>query len=877
MRTLPLIIILFCINSQLFSQSGTDSWKKVLKDGKEFYKITSVYDNYLKTALTDSIRREEFSNIKNYYRFLNFWKSRIGVENDITNFENYFENLNTLSGYCDENDPANWEVVGPIELPDQYLGLVQQVLYDHENPDGSILSTEHGGLWKQQSSGNSWKNVTDELRLPGISATEIIRNPFNHDHLFATTASGIFFMAQNYGQGIIESFDNGESWQVMTTFPNSSHSALAKIVADPNDTIAADGLTLYVIGGTKLYKSDNTGIDWAVVTGLPVLNNFNYMLDLELADNGDFFLTTFCQYSFDAQVFRYHNGSWMNLTDAFPKFQRMKLTKPSGGKIFCFIDDIDNKRKVYKTLDYGQTWELLGEVIGPCEKKEIEYSPASGIVYLGIVDLNYFREDNFAGILKFNTGHVDVRDIVFMGIDADSNENLLIANDGGISQVKINIHDLTASLTNLNGNHLPIEEFLGFSVAEKSTPFIVAGAVHDFTFTYENNSWEMLACGDGSETEDGGDCEINLLNPDIFYFQGNSEMRNNSGSFQYKENDWFIGMEYELNPNDPYTVYAGRNNSRLLIIHEQRSPDDDPTYFEIKNLPPEIDKTGAIGISKDNVIYVAHFEGRAGSTPNRFVKSADNGNTWIDLSGKPVFKNSNGTWVFHSTLGNLLSWKAIEDIVCMPDNSNEMYISIGGSLSSGTNGFMRVLRSEDGGDSWYDYSENLSPFPVVALEFQQGSDHRLFAGTDAGVFYRDAASNGWQCFSNGLPVCIITDLDYDSGNQVLYASTYGRSVFKTNVPIDLENSRLKKGEDEIYLWPNPVEEKLNFEIKCNQPEPLNVTIFSVGGVPLKQLLFESQSGKNLFEIDTSKLNSGVYIFSIAGSGFVVHKKFVVQK
>lgn len=876
MKKIALICLLLFTNSLLFAQISAKSWKNVLIHCFDFYAITSAYDNYLKTTFPDSIPKEKLSEIKNYYRFLNFWKSRLGVANNATNFEDYFNNLSAITGYCYETDSADWKVIGPSALPDQYLGLVQQVLYDPENPGLSILSTEHGGLWKQQVSGNSWKNVTDDIRLPGISATEIIRNPFNHDHLLATTASGIFFMSQNYGQGIIESFDNGETWQVMQSFPNANHTAMAKILADPYDTVSEDGLTLYVIGGNKFFKSENTGITWSTITDLPVINSFNYLLDVEIADNGNIFLTTFCQYSYDAQVFRFHDGIWDEISGSFPKFQRMKLTRPFGGKIFCFVDADDLSRKVYETTDYGLTWQLLGTVIGPCEKKEIEYSPASGIVYLGIVELNYFKEDDFANMQKFNTGHVDVRDIEFMGIDADSNENLLIANDGGISHVKININDLSASYTNMNGNHLPIEELLGLCVSRDVDEFIVAGAVHNFTFRHNNSNWEMFSCGDGSETEDGGDCEENPENPEIYYYQGNNSMRNNSGSFKYEETDWFIGMEFEINPNDPYTVYAGRNNSHLLIIHEQRSPEEEPTHFEIKNVPSEIDKVGPIGINTNNVIYVAHFEGRSGTTPNRFIKSLDNGNTWIDLSDKPVYKNINGNWEFHSTLSNLLSWKAIEDIVCVPDNANEMYISIGGSLSAGTNGFMRVLKSDDGGDSWYDYSENLSPFPVVALEYQSGTDHRLFAGTDAGVFYRDLSTNGWQCFSNGLPVCIITDLDYNPANSSLYASTYGRSIFRTIVPFDNENTVQTLPQIITKVWPNPVTEQLNIQMNCHSSETIVVSLTSVNGKLVKEFEHNIVPGINQIAVNTDNMQAGVYCLSVICNNFVIHKKIIIQ-
>jgi len=165
----------------------------------------------------------------------------------------------------------------------------------------------------------------------------------------------------------------------------------------------------------------------------------------------------------------------------------------------------------------------------------------------------------------------------------------------------------------------------------------------------------------------------------------------------------------------------------------------------------------------------------------------------------------------------LLAWRTIEDIIFNPDDPNEMWVSIGGVQTvSGepVAGRFRVLHSTDLGESWYDYSENLSPFPVMALEYQKGSNKRLFAGTDAGVYYRDESMSQWECFNSGLPICIITDLDYDPHNKVLYASTQGRAIYKTHVPfVDTVFTNLEP--DQFDSW----REKLNKIIIKAIPNP----------------------------------------------------------
>jgi hypothetical protein len=92
----------------------------------------------------------------------------------------------------------------------------------------------------------------------------------------------------------------------------------------------------------------------------------------------------------------------------------------------------------------------------------------------------------------------------------------------------------------------------------------------------------------------------------------------------------------------------------------------------------------------------------------------------------------------------------------------------------------------------------------MALEYQKGSNNRLFAGTDAGVYYRDAGMSQWECFNDGLPICIITDLDYDPCNKVLYASSQGRAIFKTDVPFT-DEIVTSLDTNQTYYWNTPRE------------------------------------------------------------------------
>lgn len=171
---------------------------------------------------------------------MNHWGRRLGYNsNNELSYDPYSQvALDFIDNpICVSDNYANWEPLQKYNSSVQQDGLITEVLYDPQNPDEPIISSNHGGLWKYKDNLCYWYNVTDDvnLRVPGVSATEIIRNPFNHDILYASTGSGIHDV--EYGIGIIKSIDNGSNWEIMESFPYENYPRVIKILADPNDNI----------------------------------------------------------------------------------------------------------------------------------------------------------------------------------------------------------------------------------------------------------------------------------------------------------------------------------------------------------------------------------------------------------------------------------------------------------------------------------------------------------------------------------------------------------------------------------------------------------------------------------------------------------------
>lgn len=564
--TFTLFLLFVC--SQIYAQlRQSSSWQEIKYSPENTISVVNNYENYLNTVDVNTLSDPEVFDIKQYYRFMNFWKSRVAVDAsgnyDYTLYTKLAQTIQ-YDPFCEGSDPANWQLLGPVAYSDQNLGLVDEVLYDHSSGD-YLISSDRGGLWKRRNNTQSWYNVTDDLRLPGLSATEIARNPYDNSHLLASSAGGI--QTVNYGMGVLKSTDNGETWSVIDQFPYTEDSKVNKVLFDPTDTNPNDGVRTYALGKSKIYVSEN-GDTWSVFKDInadPALQmtGGNFLRDIEITQNGTIFITSKDEYGYHGRTFKYKNGIWSDLTSQFLTAQKSWFTTPTAtGKIFLQVDGVimngsveNQERYIYKSTDYGETWTHIITFSSYNQKDEFEYSPTSNLIFFGGIQLQVAKDDNnsypvYSNIIQ---GHADIRDFDFLGINSQGYEEVLIGNDGGVTLLKINpTNPYNNSWTNLNGDHLPIADFLGLSLSHDSKELLVGGIVHGHTYKLENGVWSNFSSGDG------GDCEVNWFNSDIYYYQGNSFVRESIDGTIYYDSEWFIGMPIELDPSDPYIMYMGK-------------------------------------------------------------------------------------------------------------------------------------------------------------------------------------------------------------------------------------------------------------------------------------------------------------------------------
>jgi hypothetical protein len=164
---------------------------------------------------------------------------------------------------------GDWHPLGPFT---NYYG-VDDPNVEHQgrinaiwvNPlSGSILAgADGGGLWKSTNDGHTWHCITDYtdgglLAMPGVTC--VVVDPLNRNTIFLGTRGS------DYGSGILESFDGGNTWQqefIPSLFPFSD-----SIESIQNVFFTPDSTRIYAFIWGSLFTRYNvgTGNVWQNIT-----------------------------------------------------------------------------------------------------------------------------------------------------------------------------------------------------------------------------------------------------------------------------------------------------------------------------------------------------------------------------------------------------------------------------------------------------------------------------------------------------------------------------------------------------------------------------------------------------------------------------------
>jgi hypothetical protein len=670
-----------------------------------------------------------------------------------------------------------------------------------------LLGTLTSGIFRSTNAGQNWACMTDGLDFPVLGVNQIVADPNNSNYLLAVTGT-------QYIKGtIVKSIDGGINWDSINQELTNQPYWIAF-----HPTIS--GLVFASFDKEMMYSIDS-GENWVAIPNITTHDNTHNYFFKTIVYEDHFLVTSKNPFSNDNFLYRGDfiisggvlTTNWTDLTNSYSNSihqlpRNFNFSNKVGNVSYLQVevkDTLNNSynNEVYKSIDNGLTYSL---VINAADLPTTSFSHKNELIasinqpntfYIGATKYMRKYNDNgtFVEILDNpnNVGHHD--DYRSSHIINDSGKDrILFGNDGGISVVK----DGTIANPMIESCYgdLSISLLHGFDVHEGTKKKLYAFQDHAQVARDSDGNDSHRMAGEGStamiqqtypdsyvvESAYGALYDDDSSSHFITDYGIGSYLENYLGGyfFQYKHHPYrFLrGMGPTLFGDDSIQQKYGKvGMNRGVNIKEEKA------IFESR-------KIGAVGACDNDIrfIYAAEGERIGAGEGDKLYRSTDDGVSFTGI-GNPLVSLDNGS-VTAPLLNTLLN-EVIRAIAVHPFDGNTIYCGIGGTHSvnnSVVSERFRVIKSTNGGTSFVDYSEGLPGLPVERLLTVESDNELIFCGTSVGVYYRTKAMNSWKCFSNQLPKAQITGMKFDYCDNVLYVSTYGRGLWKTDVNIPVVNS-----------------------------------------------------------------------------------------
>lgn len=710
------------------------------------------------------------------------------------------------------NTPANgsdWYYLGPVTPPTPgpgagfaSTGTGAQMRVKFPNPEDSnpqelYACTPTGGLFRTRNVLDSlpvWECITDSTRLPVLGTRDFAFEPGNPDVIYIGTGMRYpLELRRSYGFGLLKSTDGGSTWNPTgLTFdpPGGMEEVVHQVLVHPGipDTV-------HVLCGKNYYRSADAGVTFELKKTNPYPCPAGWEsafrdLVFKPGDPRTLYLTTDASYFFISK-----NGGedWreINVADLGVEGDvlRMDVAVSKQHPDLIYLGCVTKNEVILRSTDGGETWQKVFDkrLNTSYEKHAFTISPSDdNVLYIGglyIMQVTVSGNEAAHKMIGGSELHLDHRDLLAVS-DENGNDILYSANDGGL--YRGTPEGAKWRWRDVSGRGFNNMQFYGIGMAEDFS--VVPGGTQDLgiMLIYQNEKGIKPNIGG-----DGTDCAVDPY--DSRYVYGIS---------------WAIGPTQIRRSTDGGLTWSGRFNKGMkgtgdtyffpLIFHEngylyagtekvERLPHKGETWEQVGdiNLPtkdPWRVTAMAVAPSDANVIYAYGDQ----------LYKTENANTTADQAQWQSLAEKIGdpARYYHPEGGHIMG---IEVDAANPDR-----VWVGLKTFDSPN---KVFFSGDGGETWVNVSQGLPPFPVNALAFQAGTADALYAGTDVGVFFNPRASDPnseWRCFNNGLPVCLVSDLEMNYCFGKIVAGTFGRGIWESPFAMPSDFQAMEVGRNATW-------------------------------------------------------------------------------
>jgi photosystem II stability/assembly factor-like uncharacterized protein len=652
--------------------------------------------------------------------------------------------LESTKNKTNQSPTSTWTSIGPAVVANTATktagqGRVNAIALDPNDPNTIYVGAPAGGIWKSTNNGIDWMPLADNLPQIGVSGIAI--DPNNSNVIYIST--GDDDAGHSYSIGVLKSLDGGATWNTTGLTFNFNYKGSNEIFIDPSNSNI-----VWVATSQGLYKTNDAGDNWDVMLEANI-RDFRlkpgdpltiYAVSAYTGNSSKFYKSINGGVQFDeiTTVPTNSNRLAIEVSEADPSIVYLLSSYDNG------VDTPEGENAfqgLYKSIDSGSSFTKTLEADDIFASSQSWYDMAltvsdtnPDIVFVGVLDIWKSTDggDNFSQINYWydhnaQFTHADIHflryfnNVLYAGTDGGIYRS---ANDGAIFE------DLSTNLS--------ISQLYTISVSKTSSQKIAGGLQDCGGFAYSNNAWNSYHGGDGMGsaidpalddhyygfTQYGGSLFLNTAggNTNSTFITGAPEVGEWVAPLQFNKNSELYAGYSQL-----YNLENGAWNQ--LSTHEFNGNLD---HIEISPV-------------HNNVIYVAQ--------ENTLFKSIDKGISFTQIL------NSNSRIISieaHSTSLNII-WVV---------NSSE------------------VLKSTDGGNTFSNITNNLPSESKRVIKHQPYSENNsLYLGTSLGVYYLDDLSETWSSFSGSLPNVAVTDLEINTEDNIITASTFGRGVWQSPIPL----------------------------------------------------------------------------------------------
>jgi photosystem II stability/assembly factor-like uncharacterized protein len=747
---------------------------------------------------------------------------------------NSFQEIQSIqSANARQKATPEWSPAGPYGDPSLYgIGRINCIAFHPKDSLTFYIGFGQGGIWKTTDGGKNYIPIGDKLPILRISAIAI--DPINPETLYISLADFAYigydlYTADRkrntyYGIGIWKSTDGGRNWQqtgLKNNLEEGINSINRTIWINPKNT-----RELVTCGTKGVFKSTNGGDSWNLVLDKisssivqdPVNSNI-------LMATGVYVATT---RTGESGIWRSEDAgnTWRLITTGIltTRVQRTEIahSRTEPNIVYAVTCNLNNGFEgFYRSSDGGLTWNksvFTGNILstsftasggqGFYDLCIMVHPTDSKKVYVGglIIAETSDAGNTWRFATSYSSIHPDQHYLTYNPL----NKTIYLCNDGGLYSTKQIIPNTSVNQSwKFISNGVNATSCYRLGVSEDGKRILTGAQDNGMYLSKPNTPWSSEFGGDGME----GALVDNWVYGSsqfgyITFFDANDPNKSEKWVFppsSYSDTgEWTT--PFVINKEQGLVTIAGGNVHRVKIGSDNNLLNPLSNFIPNPNTRrPTLSTALAVPKSNPNTIYVFKKNTPLIKEKSQFYRTLDAGKTW-EFYDSDLYSDSYITYLI------------VDD-----KNPDRLWAT----LSNFTAG-RKILYSSDGGKTWENITYNLPNLPANSVVYQ--SDEKtniLYAAMDIGVYYLIEGSNEWKPLMGNLPNVIVHELEINYTTKKLYAATFGRGIWITDLLTETLPSANSIYEAEVIVYPNPA--KGDVFVKADYSEVEKIQIVDVLG------------------------------------------------